>query len=203
MLDRPRRVHAVLAAAMADPALIERWRRDPAALREIGIELGELALDKIRHFAGLATKVRHNDLRLEVPKTLKLLDLMGMSIELFAAYAGPAAVLREAGKKSKSDRLRSLVSFLDGWLDRSKPAHALAWDMLRHETAILTLRETPVVGRSVRVRSRRASAGSVPYHRGLLIHHEMNCNPAELEAALAGGACAVAALPRSSHHLAY
>src|SRR5438128_1106029 len=92
-----RHVHSLLASAMVDPVLLERWRRNPSALNKMGIGSSALDISKVWRFSGLATKVRHNDVRLIAPLTFKLLDLAGVSIELFATYARQADALRKHG----------------------------------------------------------------------------------------------------------
>src|SRR6266851_4467894 len=87
-------VHAALAAAMSDPNLLESWRRNPVALRDIRINEQELDLEQVRNFIGLVTKVRHNDLRIVLPATFRLIDRAGLSIPLFADYAVKSTALR-------------------------------------------------------------------------------------------------------------
>ncbi|MGC2781287.1 MAG: hypothetical protein WA418_37185 [Bradyrhizobium sp.] len=198
-----RRIHAVLAAAMADPALLERWRRRPAALNKAGIGAAAFELDKIWRFAGLVTKVRHNDLRISLPLTFKLLDLGHLSIEAFANYAKQAAALRRSGRKSKAERMQSLFEFLDGWLDRRNPAHAAVWDMIRHERALLELQADAPSAQAEGANGRQVCAETIPVRGERVIRHEMSFNPVALVRMLRAGTYALATLPRGPFLVAY
>jgi hypothetical protein len=173
-----REVHSVLAAAMADPHLLESWRREPSSLDASGGGAVSLDLAKIRHFSGLVTKVRYSDLRSNLPVTFRILDSAGLSIELFAAYARTAASLRNSGRNSKSAKLDSLVRFLDGRLDRTNRVHELVWDLIRHESAIFHLQEH---ARSVvsHPDPGAVSTHSVATRPAGTIFHELKCNPVE------------------------
>ncbi len=200
-----RHVHSLLASAMVDPVLLERWRHNPCALKKMGTRAAALDINKLWRFSGLATKVRHNDVRLIAPLTFKLLDYAGVSIELFAAYARRADALRKDGKKSASEKLLSLSSFLSGWLDYSNPVHSLIWDLIRHESAILELQtgaasQPPVAGDSIFI---EVSLRSTPIRRGTVIHHEMSCNPVELARKLRAGTNEIPLLPRGQYYFAY
>jgi len=149
-----RRIHAAIAAAMADPAVLARWSSDPGALKAEGLDDLTLDLAKMRHFAGLTVKVRHNDLRLDMPLSFALLDRLKLSIPLFADYALAAAELRAAGKTGRADKMHALYRFLGDWIDPDDPAHRIAWDLFRHEYILQTLRKAtfargadPVPGR--------------------------------------------------------
>ena len=129
-----RQVHAVLAAGVDDPALLAGWEQDPERLRAHGIET--IDLDAIRKFAGLTAKVRHNLLRDDLPLTFRLLNVAGLEIEVFAAYAA----VRRKFAATTAERIRDLVAFLDGWVDRERREHVLLWDLIRHEAAIGAVR---------------------------------------------------------------
>jgi hypothetical protein len=110
-------VHAALAAAMSDPALLESWLSNRLALRAIRIDERQIDLTGIRNFVGLVTKVRHNDLRTALPVTFRLIDKAGLSIPLFADYAVKAAALRRWGKPTQAQKIEALAEYLKGWLD--------------------------------------------------------------------------------------
>jgi hypothetical protein len=179
-----RQVHTALAAAMADPELLDRWRHDREAHTATGIDGADL--EAVWRFAGLATKVRQGDVRISLPVTFRLLDWLGLSIDVFSEYAVHVSALRKAGKRSKAERVHALVDFLDGWLDRTQPAHARVWDMLRHECAIFDLQSgaASAAGRAgpgdERVRDGPVCAKAVLLHPLLAVHHEMSCDPLEL-----------------------
>lgn len=186
MLKKPdleaRHVHSLLAAAMAEPLLLESWRsRGSRGKKTAPAKMG-LDIEKVWQFAGLVTKVRYNDVRLIVPLTFKLLDLAGVSIEVFATYARQADVLRKAGRKSASEKLLAFSNLLDEWLDHDNALHALIWDLMRHESALFSLQavhasqtyRTPDTGPTP------VSARSLPVPRGAVVHYEMSCNPVEL-----------------------
>jgi hypothetical protein len=195
-------VHAALAAALSDPDLLENWRRDPLALREVRIDERQIDLDQVRNFIGLVTKVRHNDLRAALPVTFKLIDKAGLSITLFADYAVKAAALRTQGKPTQAQKIAALAEYLSGWLDRDKPAHCLAWDIFRHEYSVLLLRQAqrPVRAQADAVKVR---SGTVPRRDALMFHHEMTCRPAEVEAAFRARNYDLAQIPRQRSLYAY
>jgi hypothetical protein len=204
-----RYVHAVLAAALDNPEVLERWRRDGSLAKEVGGEAAALDLERLRLFSGLATKVRQNDVRLALPLTFRLLDHLELSIELFAAYAAPAASLRKSGKRSRSDKILSLLQFLDGWLDHDDLEHALVVDIMRHERALLDLRDgRPAVRASASAQGGasprfRASSRSKPRRCARFIHHEMSCNPLTLAAMLRAGTFDPEGLGRGRFFFAY
>jgi hypothetical protein len=195
-------VHAALAAAMSDPNLLESWRRNPVALRDIRINEQELDLEQVRNFIGLVTKVRHNDLRIVLPATFRLIDRAGLSIPLFADYAVKSTALRTSGKPTQDQKLEALAGHLNGWLDKDDPIHSLAWDVFRHEYSILLLRQSqqsvrPQAGIGI-VRS-----STVPRHNGLVFHHEMTCRPSEVETILQDRNCNLNQVPRRLSSYAY
>src|SRR5262249_41294423 len=109
-----RRVHAVIAAGVQNPALIDAWRRDPSLLRELGLDPAEVDLDGLWKFAGLALKVRHNGIREDLPLTFRLLHVAELAVEAFASYAAE----RGEGRLGDTEgRARDFVDFLEGWLD--------------------------------------------------------------------------------------
>jgi hypothetical protein len=181
-----RHVHAVLAAAIDDPSLLERLRRQGKSSNPTAQNIA-LDFDQVRLFAGLAVKVRQNDLRLSLPLTFKLLDRLKISVELFASYAKVAAVLRKTNKKSREDKIRSLFEFLDRWLDRENPEHAFVWDMIRHERVLKDLGKSAATSAPVGLQTsacKKVAAKSVPVRSDQTIRFEMSCNPLELEEAL-------------------
>jgi hypothetical protein len=169
-----RRVHAVLAAAMDDPRLIAQWRSQGG---QAGFDL-----ERMRLFAGLATKVRHNDVRLALPLTFRLLDLLGISIDAFAGYAARAAALRKANQKSKAAKIVALSAFLDDWLDPTDAEHALVRDMIRHERSLHELGAAPAADGAAN--PAKVSAASVPRRCEPMMHYETSCHPLELARAL-------------------
>jgi hypothetical protein len=198
-----REVHAILAAGLADPRRLDCWRR----LRRTFINDAtdaEFDVARIWLFSGLATKVRHNDLRSALPATFRILDSAQLSNELFAYYAPKAAELRNEGRNSKTVRIASLIEFLDCWLDREKPCHSVIWDIVRHESAIYHLR-TGAAGQPASSDAREAreiSARSVPLRSAGAIQLPMSCNPVDAVRAVRAGADP-ASVPREESTFAY
>jgi hypothetical protein len=200
----PRHIHAVLAAAVDDPNLLEELHRE-AKSSTTKAKAVALDFDRVRLFAGLAVKVRQNDLRLSLPLTFRLLDLFKISIEFFASYAKEAASLRKANKKSRSDKIQSFFEFLDRWLNREDPDHALVWDIIRYERALIDLREAAAVvrGELDDAARKRVTAKSVPIRRKQTIHHDMSCNPLELGRVLRSRTGDSSAIQRGEFHYVY
>ncbi|TAY81979.1 RiPP maturation protein ApyI [Rhizobium ruizarguesonis] len=175
------RVHAAAAALLADPALLVRCLSDPTVFEKEGFCGGEFDLDKMRLFAGLATKVRHNDLRVKIPCSFMLLDRLKLSIPLFASYSVAAAALRASGKNAVLDKIEAFGDFLSTWIDPKNLEHRLAWDMFRHEHNRLILASASFADAS-------SSCGSkCPRPVGMVRHNAFSCNPLELEIAVRRG----------------
>src|ERR1044071_3257426 len=130
------RLHAVVSAGIANPALIARWRSDPELLRGHGIEPSMLDLDALWKFAALTIKVRHHALRDELPATFRLMSLAGLEIERFTAYAIGLATRRASFAPTAEGRTLDLLVFLEGWIDHDNWNHVLLWDLIRHERAM-------------------------------------------------------------------
>ena len=182
------RVHAVIAAGLENPQLLTLWRREPDQLRKCGVDPVEFDLDALWKFAGLTAKVRHNGLRPDLPQTFRLLNVAGLEIEVFASYASSRAAAGAPYANTSEARAQDLCSFLEHWLDFDKHEHALLWDMLRHELALMQLsKRTAMVPVSSSLRStakNKSRATSVPRGCGEIILHEMRSDPRVVEARL-------------------
>jgi len=201
-----RHVHAVLAAAVSNPALLEHLRQRAGRGED---DTATFDLERIRLFAGLAVKVRQNDVRLSLPLTFKLLDRLKISIPLFAAYSKPAAALRQANKNMRSDKIESISCFLEGWLHVNDPAQALVRDILHHERALLVLngnRATFLAEDRDRHTARAAAAvrpESIPRPAPGLTFHEMSCDPLALERMIRSPTGDLSTLRRGPFYYAY
>lgn len=177
------RLHAVVSAGIANPALIARWRSDPELLRGHGIEPSTLDLDALWKFAGLTVKVRHHALRDELPASFRLMSVAGLEIELFTAYAIDIATRRARFAPTTEGRTLDLLVFLEGWIDRDTWSHILLWDLIRHERAIGRLARTaPAVGSSPDLWRAgdpmlTPAADLVPRIRGEIVLHKMTSDP--------------------------
>jgi hypothetical protein len=169
-----RRVHAVIAAGVQNPALIEAWRRDPELLRDLGLDPAQVDLDGLWKFAGLALKVRHNGIREDLPLTFRLLHVIELAVDVFASYAAR----RGDGRLGDTEaRARDFVDFLEQWLDLALAPHVLLWDMVRHERAVAQLvRAAPSLG-VVPARPRRGVPTDAPRLRDGLVFHAMSSDP--------------------------
>lgn len=174
-----RRVHAVLAAGVRSPHLIDRWRADPEALQAYGIEPASIDLPALWKFSGFTTKVRHNGVRNLLPMSFRLMSAAGLEIDFFASYASFNAAHGHTYSGPLDERCRKLVDFMQHWLDSSVHDHVLLWDLARHELALATLAEIPAPEPAG-----PASAG-VPRVAGRLVLHEMQSDPDATVAALA------------------
>lgn len=196
-----RQVHAVLAAAIGDPALMERLRRRP---RTAGAPVDPaFDFDRIRLFAGLALKVRHGDVRLDLPSTFKLLDRLKLSIALFSAYARQADTLRKNGKTGRADKIRRVTAFIARWLDADDPDHALVRDIMHHECALLALRATKAPTGDRDPAAITVTTRSRPRRVPGQIRRAMSCDPLALERLIRSRAGDFAALPRGQFHYLY
>jgi hypothetical protein len=202
-----RRIHTVLAAGVDNPALIARWRAEPDLLRGHGVEPSQVDLDALWRFAGLTIKVRHHALREELPASFRLMNIAGLEIELFASYAIERAAQGAKLAPTTEGRTLDLLGFLEGWLDRENTAHALLWDLIRHERALGRLARTaPAVGSSPDLRRGEPTppaADVVPRIRGEIVLHEMTSDPQAVARALEDRTVDLAAIPRTGSHTCY
>jgi hypothetical protein len=165
------RVHAVMAAGVDQPQLLERWMEDAAQLRALGVEPDGFDLQALAKFAGLGVKVRHNPLRPMFPLGFRLMSVAAIEIDLFSAYALQRSREGLAFAVDMAQRARDLVAFVGGWHDPSVRAHALLWDALRYELAVAQLREPQPATIAAPVASR------VPRIRGDIALHELQSDP--------------------------
>jgi hypothetical protein len=169
-------IHAVLAGGVNDPRRLALWSADPQALRALGVDPASLDLQALRGFAGLALKVRHNGLRDAYIHTFRLLGVAGLEIELFADYALALAAAGGALANSNEERGQDLIDFIRRWHDPRQATHALLWDLVRHEQALLQLAQ-PMTAVPAADPLSRPTPGSVPRVRGTVRLHEMQHDP--------------------------
>ncbi len=203
-----RRIHTLLAAGVDNPALITRWRAEPELLRGHGVDPSQVDLDALWRFAGLTVKVRHHALREELPASFRLMHIAGLEVELFASYASERAVQGAKLAPTTEGRTLDLLGFLEGWLDRDITAHALLWDLIRHERALGRLARTaPAVGSSPDLRRGEPptppAADLVPRVRGEIVLHEMTSDPQAVALALEDRTLDLTAIPRVESRACY
>ena len=165
------RVHAVMAAGVDQPQLLEQWMADSAQLRALGVAPEGFDLQALAKFAGLGVKVRHNPLRPMFPLGFRLMSVAAIEIDLFSAYALQRSREGRAFAADMAQRARDLVAFVGGWHDPDIRAHALLWDALRYELAVAQLRAPQPVTIVTRGISR------VPRIRGDIALHELQSDP--------------------------
>lgn len=168
------RVHAVMAAGVDRPQLLEQWMADGAQLRALGVAPEGFDLQALAKFAGLGVKVRHNPLRPMFPLGFRLMSVAAIEIDLFSAYALQRSREGRAFAVDMAQRARDLVAFVGGWHDPSVRAHALLWDALRYELAVAQLR-APQSGTIAAPAASRA-----PRIRGDIALHELQSDPRAL-----------------------
>jgi len=161
------RVHAIMAAGLENPALLARWQEEPDLLRSYGVDPAAFDLDAIWKFAALSAKVKHNGLRGELPLTFRFLNVNGLEIEVFGAYASHKARAGTRYAATTAGRIVELMDFLRDWLDFDKREHSLLWDLIRHESSLAQLRKLTPAAKKCRV----------PQIAGEIILHQMNSDP--------------------------
>lgn len=185
-----RGVHAVLAAGIQRPDLIDGWQSDPQALHAHGIEPAAIDLPALRKFSGYTTKVRHNGVRNVLPMTLRLMGAAALEIDLFTAYASFCAANGQTYTGTVDERCRKLIAFMERWLDLSRKDHALLWDLIRHEFAPVTLAalpaafDTPAPSAASSSPPAARADSTVPRIAGNLLLYEMQSDPRATAAAM-------------------
>jgi hypothetical protein len=201
------RVHAVIAAGLEHPQLLARWRRDPEQLRLCGVDPDKVDLDALWKFAGLSAKVRHNGLRADLPLTFRLMNVAGLEIEVFAAYAAARATEGARYADTTEARAQDLLTFLERWLDLARREHALLWDIIRYELALARLSRLTVnasaLASTESLNRTAPRAASVPRVRGYVVLHEMSCDPRFVGAMLQAKSPRLDEVPLGSRHFCY
>jgi hypothetical protein len=201
----PRKVHALLAASLANPSLIEALRHEPDRVRRYGVEPGSVDLAALQSFAGLTAKVRHTALRDELPMTFRLLSTEGLEIDVFAAYALHVSLEGRQFAPTTAERARDFIAFVGTWLDRENPTHLLLWDLMRHEHSIARLTQSrvrpPGEARAGELRPR--PPGGAPCLRGEVLLHEMTSDPRVAIARLQGREPDLRGLGSAERYVAY
>lgn len=190
-----------MAAGLRDPALLRRWREDPGALAALGVDPGELDLDALGRFAGLTVKVRHNPARDSLPATFRLLQVTGLEVELFAAYAAERAASGRPFAAGTEDRARELVAFLEGWVDAERPEQGMLYHLARHEQTLAELAALPPGEVPPALGFARARA--VPHPRGEQRLRSASWDPRAIVAALQAANPDLGALERRERYLCY
>jgi hypothetical protein len=181
---KARAVHAVFAAGVRSPHLIEEWEEDPESLRRYGLDPETVNSPALRKFAGLTAKVRHNGARNLLPMSFRFLAATGLELELFAAYASECSRNGQQFDTTSEERCDKLLGYLERWLDASQPDHVLLWDLIRHEYAVSSLSGRPAACSSDIPDEKRADPSCVPRICGEMILHEMQSDPRLLAAAM-------------------
>ena len=166
------RVHAVMAAGVDQPQLLQRWMADAAQLRALGVEPEGFDLSALAKFAGLGVKVRHNPLRPMFPLGFRLMSVAAIEIDLFSAYALHRSCEGRGFDADMAERARDLVAFIGEWHDPSQRAHLLLWDAMRYELAVAQLRAPKSEVATPNIHKSRA-----PCIRGDIALHELQSDP--------------------------
>ncbi len=167
------RVHAVMAAGVDQPQLLERWMADAAQLRALGVEPDGFDLHALAKFAGLGVKVRHNPLRPMFPLGFRLMSVAAIEIDMFSAYALHRSREGRGFAADMAQRARDLVAFVGGWHDPTVRAHLLLWDAMRYELAVAQLRAPP----SGTIAPPDIRTSRAPRIRGDIALHDLQSDP--------------------------
>jgi hypothetical protein len=158
------RVHAVLAAGVEHPRLLEHWRETPNDLRALGIEPDTLDLDALGKFAGLSVKVRHNPLRALLPLSFRLMSVAALEIAVFSAYAAQRSRRGLGYAPTMPERAHDLLDFIGEWHDPNDHIQSLLWDAMRYEYALAQLGPWFVEASVEDAASDRVPEDSAPKH---------------------------------------
>ena len=158
------RVHAVLAAGVEHPRLLEYWRDAPDDLRALGIEPDTLDLDALGKFAGLSVKLRHNPLRALLPLSFRLMSVAALEIAVFSAYAAQRSRRGLGYAATMPERAHDLLDFIGEWHDPYDRIQSLLWDAMRYEYALAQLGPWFVDAAAEDAASGRVAEESAPKH---------------------------------------
>lgn len=171
--------HSVLAAALVDADRLAAWRADPGRLGEYGIEPSAMDLDGLADFAGLAERVRHNQCRLDLQLTFRLLWLAKLEVALFRDYTPVSLRRRRAGLNTTADRIAGLAEFVAEWAE-GDPARDLIRETLDHEHTVARLHHAGIPAPPRGAGASRPDGPAVPLPNGQLVVRTSSCNPRQV-----------------------
>lgn len=135
-------VNEILARCVVSPAFLEQLATNPAeALAGYTLDARTysdfLALDvrRLRHFAGVVTKVQNNGLWQWLPDTRAVLVHYGLDLDVFVAYRELHQAHRAQRKASRNEQTRQFITFLREYLHaRGYESSPGLRDILAHES---------------------------------------------------------------------
>ncbi|MER8832883.1 hypothetical protein [Mesorhizobium sp. M0909] len=184
---RQSRAHSLLATMVSDPGFFAK--QSPSAQSKIadlccgGIR-GKENIRAIIQFAGLITKVRHNQLHEVIPLTMRAIYVARIEIEFFTWYASEFSSLRAQRPFELESRLQHFLSRLNTFLRVEQPGHAFVREVMDHEARLRSLTSL-VAAPGLAPQKARYLGQRAPKFDGTLLIAPMKWSPSCLEAALA------------------
>jgi hypothetical protein len=179
-------VHSVVATALTRPGVLNDREGDLAGRLQAGSKAIGLDLASVNDFAGLAEKVRHNQIRYELELTFRLLRLFELEIALFRDYLPTSLARRQRGLTKPADRVIGLAEFAPEWAGDDEH-RCVVRDVLIHECILAAFRgdierlggdmgnapdSEDGCGHAI-----AATPNSVPAFRGSVVVRSMICDP--------------------------
>lgn len=139
-------INSILARCIVDTAFLNQLASDPAAaLRaysldpQIYSDFLKLDVARLRHFAGLVTKVQNNGLWEHFSHTRTLLNYYHLDLEVFTDYRDTHLQNRQA-QLSRNQQIERFLSFLQKRLEPDYPRFPALREILLHEQLTWQLR---------------------------------------------------------------
>lgn len=192
-------VQAVIAAALADPDRLNRWRDDPGTLAALGVDSRQFDWERMRQFAGVSVKVRHNSLRGDMRLTFRGLAFGGLELSFFADYASAFLAAQRRGPLSHPEKRHAFVNQLSIWLDPTQPLHTVLLEVARHE---LRVAELTSLAADERVSCGMAVSGAAPDLRSHTMLAACAVHPIVACHALEASTSTISPPPRRPCHIA-
>jgi hypothetical protein len=177
------RAHSLLATVVTDPGFLSEL--SPSARRSLTDDVagGRAGQDNIRaimKFAGLVTKVRHNQLHEFVPLSLRALQCLSLEIEFFSFYAPVFSKMWQRRPLTLEFRLEHFARNLRAFLNVGIRSHAFVAEILSHELRLIRLRSRQIPAAPARSSNRKPNGHSRPIVDGAIEIPAMRWNPADI-----------------------
>lgn len=162
-------INSILARCIVDTAFLNQLASDPAtALRayaldpQIYSDFLKLDVARLRHFAGLVTKVQNNGLWEHFPHTRTLLNYYRLDLEVFTEYRDTHLQNRQA-QLSRNQQIERFLSFLRKQLEPDYPRYPALREILLHEQLTWELRISFSTGMHRPTAMRRSDISALNY----------------------------------------